>query len=510
MTSDADERLINDPLGGPILLSSVPEDSEVHMPARERQVLELAARGQTDKEIARSLGITRDTVGTYWRRILTRFGASSRTEVVARASQIQAQQVLGEQHRENARLLEEIQARTALQAKELEQRNLLEALSAASLALLSAESVPDVFRRLLTDILSFSHSESGFIGEVLYDETNQPYLRTFASTDTPWDDSYGLADPVSSGSPVELRCLGTLYGFALSYRTRVISNNVPLDPRGAGYAPLALTLKSFLALPIFQEDELVGLIGLANRPDGYDLNLCDVLAPLAATVGQFIRSIRDRRARDLAEAELRATLTRLNVMFNALDSELLMEDPQRRVLHINQPMVNLFDSRLTPKDLEGWDCREGLQAAAAHFADPDAFVSRVNQILADGMDAAEDWLRFADGRLAYRRFNRVDHGNQNYGFLWSYRMVTCAAEMKRGLVPLLNGIQVPTWLIDPTGIVILANEAADTTGLCPEPVPGGDVGQFCLDHEGVLIAVQSCQIVGIYGAEWMVQMTEDA
>jgi DNA-binding CsgD family transcriptional regulator len=53
-------------------------------PKREEQVLVLAARGLTDKEIASKLGISPDTVCTYWRRILAKYQASSRTEVVAK------------------------------------------------------------------------------------------------------------------------------------------------------------------------------------------------------------------------------------------------------------------------------------------------------------------------------------------------------------------------------------------------------------------------------------------
>jgi len=53
-------------------------------PKREEQVLVLAAKGLTDKEIAIKLGISPDTVGTYWRRILAKYQAASRTEVVAK------------------------------------------------------------------------------------------------------------------------------------------------------------------------------------------------------------------------------------------------------------------------------------------------------------------------------------------------------------------------------------------------------------------------------------------
>ncbi len=53
-------------------------------PKREEQVLVLAAGGMTDKEIAVQLGISPDTVGTYWRRVLAKYQAASRTEVVAK------------------------------------------------------------------------------------------------------------------------------------------------------------------------------------------------------------------------------------------------------------------------------------------------------------------------------------------------------------------------------------------------------------------------------------------
>jgi DNA-binding CsgD family transcriptional regulator len=59
-------------------------DVVAEAPKREEQVLVLAAAGLTDKEIAVRLGISPDTVGTYWRRVLARYAAASRTECVAK------------------------------------------------------------------------------------------------------------------------------------------------------------------------------------------------------------------------------------------------------------------------------------------------------------------------------------------------------------------------------------------------------------------------------------------
>ncbi|CAN5670269.1 hypothetical protein BH11ARM2_BH11ARM2_00830 [soil metagenome] len=58
--------------------------------SRQDQILLLAAEGLTDKEIAARLTLSPETVGTYWRRILSKYSAASRTEVVAKVIRLQA------------------------------------------------------------------------------------------------------------------------------------------------------------------------------------------------------------------------------------------------------------------------------------------------------------------------------------------------------------------------------------------------------------------------------------
>lgn len=50
---------------------------------RERRILELAAKGHTDKGIAAELGIAPSTVLTYWLRIRSKLGPHPRAELVA-------------------------------------------------------------------------------------------------------------------------------------------------------------------------------------------------------------------------------------------------------------------------------------------------------------------------------------------------------------------------------------------------------------------------------------------
>jgi DNA-binding CsgD family transcriptional regulator len=51
---------------------------------REDEILRLIAAGQTDKEIAATLGISRKTVATHLARVYMRGGHHTRTEAVVR------------------------------------------------------------------------------------------------------------------------------------------------------------------------------------------------------------------------------------------------------------------------------------------------------------------------------------------------------------------------------------------------------------------------------------------
>jgi DNA-binding CsgD family transcriptional regulator len=123
---------------------------EAKATGRELQILELAAEGNTDKQIASNLGISKDTVASYWRRILLKYDAVSRTEVVARHAEQKAMVWVKEQGEEAVRLASEVSVRTKAEARELDQRNLLQAITECSLDFISGKrGYREVFDRYL-------------------------------------------------------------------------------------------------------------------------------------------------------------------------------------------------------------------------------------------------------------------------------------------------------------------------------------------------------------------------
>ncbi len=93
---------------------------------RERQLLKLAAAGLTDTAIAQRLHIGEATVSTYWRRIRTKIGPYSRTELVATLLRNECERIVSALMEENRKLLERLRVAVASSSQAEYYRSLIE------------------------------------------------------------------------------------------------------------------------------------------------------------------------------------------------------------------------------------------------------------------------------------------------------------------------------------------------------------------------------------------------
>ena len=397
----------------------------LQLPAREAEVLALAAKGFTDKQISAELGISRDTVGTYWRRILLRFGASSRTEVVARATENAVKAKVEDIHRENERLMEEIHSRSEAQARELAQRNLLAAVQGALLNYVSdGPDIRNVFDSLLSELLSLTQSEFGFIGELKVDEKGNRFLKNFSASDISWDEeSKDLFRKVTSDG-FEFKNLENLFGAVVNSGNVVISNNPDSDSRRGGVPTGHPTITAFLGLPVMRGAEMLGVIGIANRPGGYSENIARWLEPMTVACGTIIAGVRAEEQRRRAEREAAETLAQLETLLNGLHSGVVFVDARGEIRFANASFCNEFLPGLTPAEALGRSTQELKMTFANVVADPAKERERAEYIIAHEESVRDDQVRMADGRLFVRDFQKVRSGDTLLGHLWYFREMT--------------------------------------------------------------------------------------
>lgn len=160
-----------------------------------------------------------------------------------------------------------------------------------------------LFEELLSNLLYHTDSEYGFIGEVLYRQNSEPYLKTRALTNISWNDETRALYEKLAAKGMEFTNLKSLFGVVMTTGMEVISNDPSNDPRRCGLPDGHPPLNAFMGLPLYNGDTMVGMIGMANRLGGYTQEMVSNIKPLLATCAHIIEGYRiDQKRRETEEA----------------------------------------------------------------------------------------------------------------------------------------------------------------------------------------------------------------
>jgi signal transduction histidine kinase len=157
---------------------------------------------------------------------------------------------------------------------------------------------------LLDYMLELTGSEYGFIGEILYDEHSNPYLKSHAITDIAWNDQTREYYKTYVDEGLEFRNLNTLFGQTLTSQEVCLSNDPPNDPRGGGIPHGHPPMNSYIGIPFFKNEQIMGMVGLANKPSGYDLDVVDQVMPFLITASSIIENFRHEQDRKRIQKEV--------------------------------------------------------------------------------------------------------------------------------------------------------------------------------------------------------------
>lgn len=172
-------------------------------------------------------------------------------------------------------------------------------------AYITGNSPQQIYQLILTAILGLSRSAYGFVGEIHHDDNKGPQLQVWAAGDG--SDEVGLSDD-SVPEPAlwfDLSEPDSLLGTVFASGMPAVSDKPENDPACAGILPEHPPLETLLALPVLWGSELVGIIGLGNRPDGFPADAIASLEPVVNACGLVIASVASRIAAERAELAMR-------------------------------------------------------------------------------------------------------------------------------------------------------------------------------------------------------------
>ncbi len=115
---------------------------------------------------------------------------------------------------------------------------------------------------------------------------------------------------------------------------------------------------------------------------------------------------------------------RLAALVENLNDGVLVESDDRRILLVNERFLELFGISTPPEHLIGADCTRSAEENKHHFADPQGFVERINEILAAREVVRNEELALTDDRYYQRDYIPTYLDGTYRGHMWVYRDVT--------------------------------------------------------------------------------------
>ncbi|MCA9718056.1 MAG: PAS domain-containing protein, partial [Myxococcales bacterium] len=193
-------------------------------------------------------------------------------------------------------------------------RDLLTAIHRAQMRYIDDVEPRRLFRALLDSLLALTESEYGFIGEIhheLRDGAWTPYLKSHVVTNIAWDAASRAFYDQHVESGLEFRNLDTLFGRVITSGEPIVVNDPARDPRSTGVPPGHPPLRAFFGVPFSRRGVMIGMVGIANRPGGYDASLVDALEPLLATCATIIHAHRESLSLEGERAQRSEELERM-------------------------------------------------------------------------------------------------------------------------------------------------------------------------------------------------------
>ncbi|WP_282041594.1 PAS domain-containing sensor histidine kinase [Winogradskyella flava] len=143
--------------------------------------------------------------------------------------------------------------------------------------------------------------------------------------------------------------------------------------------------------------------------------------------------VRDITEQKIAAESLLRSESRLASLIVNLDSAVLLEDENRKIVLTNKKFCDVFNIPVDPDQLKGQDCSGAAEQSKTLFEDEDNFVNRINEVLEKRQTVLGDELVMKNGKILERDFVPIIKDGIYRGHLWTYRDITLQKNYSQSL-----------------------------------------------------------------------------
>ncbi|MEM8998930.1 MAG: PAS domain S-box protein [Bacteroidota bacterium] len=150
-------------------------------------------------------------------------------------------------------------------------------------------------------------------------------------------------------------------------------------------------------------------------------------------VHQKVAMIEDVTKDLQSEEKLKASQERLSKLMGNLQTGILFEDENRKIVLANQKFCDLFKIPVSPDAMKGVDCKKSLGKYKHMFVEPEYLENRIEHIVQNRELVLSDELELNDGRTFERDYIPLFINDEYKGHLWSYTDITLKKNYRKNL-----------------------------------------------------------------------------
>lgn len=143
--------------------------------------------------------------------------------------------------------------------------------------------------------------------------------------------------------------------------------------------------------------------------------------------------IEDITQEKISKEKLRASEERMTDLIKNLQTGILLEDQERKIVLANQKFCDLFGIAVSPDVLKGVNGKQSIHKYKNMFLEPDKALRRIDQVIDQKEVVTADEMELLDGRTFERDYIPLFNNGEYQGHLWSYSDVTLRKNYRKNL-----------------------------------------------------------------------------
>lgn len=193
-----------------------------------------------------------------------------------------------------------------------------------------------------------------------------------------------------------------------------------------------------------------------------------------------VAMIEDITYEKISEEKLKASEERMATLIKNLQTGILLEDQNRKIVLANQKFCDLFGIPVSPDVLKGVDSAKSIHKYKNMFLEPETALQRISDVISKKQLVTADEMELLDGRTFERDYIPLFNNGEYQGHLWSYSDVTLRKNYRKNLEvqkekygSIIANMNLGLVEVDSDENILMVNQSfSDMVGYTPDQMIG--------------------------------------